>query len=107
MNIDCRWIEEKMEAFFCDQLGAQERDSFHLHVESCGQCRQRLEELTSIDPLIKQLFRHELVIATTPRRRRWSILVGAVATAATALIVMIALRKPPAPAPIVLTPVPP
>lgn len=108
MNIDCQWIEKNMEAFCCDRLASEEHGQARRHIASCALCRQKVDEINAIDPLIKQFFQHELRIARTPLQRRWSIVVGATAAAVAAVVLVIVLRAPHATiAPPVMNPVAP
>src|SRR5262249_12953001 len=99
MKIDCQWIENKLEAFFGEQLTAEESQQFSSHIESCSDCRQKLAELKSIDPLIKQVFQHEMAVSRAPRRVRWSALAGAAATAVAAVLAVVILLHRPQPVP--------
>jgi hypothetical protein len=94
MNIDCRWIQDNLEAFFCERLSAEENALALRHIESCQRCRQSVDELRSVDPLIKNLFQQELAVARAPRRVRWSVPVGAAATAVAAIIAVAVFRTP-------------
>lgn len=96
MKIDCQWIEQNMEAFFCERLSVEENTQVLRHLETCTGCRDAVAELRSVDPLIKQLFRRELAVARAPRRLRWSALVPAAAVTLAALVaIVVALGPPP------------
>ena len=99
MKIDCQWIENKLEAFFCEQLTAEEARQFSNHLESCAECRRKVAELKSIDPLIRRFFQHELAVARAPRRVRWSALAGVTATAVAAVFAFVILLHRPQPVP--------
>jgi len=88
MNIDCRWLEQNLEGFFCDRLSANEMDQLQLHVDNCSECQGTLREFQAVDPLIRQLFQHDLAVAQAPQRVRQSRLGMPVYAAATALIVL-------------------
>jgi len=61
----------------------------------CLPCRQKVEGLHRIDPLIKNLFQANLAIARMPRPRRSPALVGGVAAAAaTAVILAVVFLTP-------------
>ena len=102
MKNDCQWIETKLEGFFCEQLNAEENGLVLQHLESCRACRENVDALRSVDPLIKQLFQNELAIARAPRRLRWPALVGATAAAFASVIVVLVLRVPQPPAPVTM-----
>ena len=97
MKIDCQWIENKLEAFFGEQLTAEEGRQFSNHLENCTACRQKVAELKSIDPLLQRFFQHELAVARAPRRVRWSALAGVTATAVAAVFAFVILLRPPQP----------
>jgi hypothetical protein len=97
MNIDCQWIHNNLEAFFCERLTVEENSLALRHIESCETCRRAVDELRSVDPLIKQLFNNELMVARAPRRFRWSVPLGVAATGVAAIIAIVALRAPQQP----------
>ena len=88
MNVDCQWIEDNFESFFCDRLAAAEDHRFHAHLENCGDCNRRVTEFRAIEPMIKQVFRHDLAMARIPARRRSPVALGAFATAAVSLVLL-------------------
>jgi len=102
MKVDCQWIEENLEGVFCERLGAEEDRLARLHLDSCAACRLKVEELTKVDPVIKQIFRQNLAVARAPRVRRSPIWAGAFASALIAVIFVVVWRVPrartPAPA---------
>lgn len=100
MKNDCQWIETKLEGFFCENLSAEENRLVVQHLESCRACREEVDSVRSVDPLIKRLFQNDLAIARAPRRLRWSALVGATAAAVAAVIVVLVLRVPQPSAPV-------
>jgi hypothetical protein len=95
MKVDCQWIEENLEALSSDRLSPE--DDFHArtHLESCSHCREKLADLKMVDPLVKQLFRQNLAIARTPRRRRSPVLIGAFGTGLVAIILLIVISAMP------------
>ena len=109
MNVDCRWFEEHLEAYFCDQISREEDRLARSHIETCPNCRQQVGSLYAVDPLIKRLFRHDLALARAPRRSRAGRISGvAIGAAAVAIVVLaVMLRVPPPQAPVedVLQPV--
>ena len=90
MNIDCRWIEENLEAFFCERLAVEETHIAQNHVDNCVNCREKVAAIRSVDPLIQRFFQHEMAIARAPKRRRSPVLLGAFATSIAAVIVVVA-----------------
>ncbi len=101
MNVDCHWIEENLErlAFEDDRLAQG-------HLAVCAHCREQIESLRAIDPMVKQVFEYDLAIARSPKRRRSPVLIGAFGTAiAAALLLIVAQVRQPASTP--GTPAPP
>lgn len=95
MNVDCRWIEENLEAICCDRLNLEEDRLTRSHLENCTHCRAKFAELTSIDPIIQQIFRHDLAIARTPKVRRSPVLIGGFATAFALILAVLVWAIPP------------
>jgi hypothetical protein len=94
MNLDCRWFDNKLEPFLNESLPADEHRAAHVHLANCGACRQTVEGLRSIDPLIKRVFQQDLATARLPRRRRSAAVVGVFATATVSLVLLIVLLTP-------------
>ena len=100
--MDCQWVENHLEAIFCDNLGEQENRLARAHIESCAACRNEVQALMAIDPVIKKYFRAQLAQAVRAgdapargrTRYRWSLQVAAVALVAIVLVVL--LRTPQA-----------
>src|SRR5690349_3845898 len=95
MKVDCQWIEENLEALSFERLSPEDDYRARTHVDSCSHCREKLADLKIVDPLIKQLFRQNLAIARTPRKRRSPILVGAFGTGLAVIIVLIIISAMP------------
>jgi len=93
MNVDCQWIDSNLEAFFCDGLNADDNRRVRNHIASCDRCRDMVSELKAVDPLVKKLFQHELAHARSPQRRS-PVLIGSVAAAFAALILVIVMQVP-------------
>jgi hypothetical protein len=93
MNVDCQWIDSNLEAFFCDQLNSEESRRARNHIAGCDRCRDLVGELKAVDPLVKKLFHHELAHARSPQRRS-PVLIGSVAAAVAALILVIVMQVP-------------
>jgi hypothetical protein len=94
MNVDCQWLDQKLVAFFCDTLNPSDERIARSHIGSCSRCREAVEGLRAVDPLVKNLFRRQLVIAGTPPRRRSFALAGSLATATVAVLVLVILLLP-------------
>src|SRR5437763_1191149 len=94
MNVDCHWIEQKLEAFFCDALPAEQTRAAASHLTSCAHCRSRIEELRSVDPLVKRVFHENLAMARVPPRRRSSVTIGAFAASVVSIILLIVWAMP-------------
>ncbi len=97
MNVDCKWMDQRLEAFFCDTLDANENRVARTHVAQCSRCKETIEGIRSVDPLVATVFKQNLAIAGMPPRRRPLPLIGSVAAAAVAATVFIVLRLSPAP----------
>ncbi len=93
MNVDCQWIDSNLEAFFCDQLNSEENRRARNHIAGCDRCRDLVSELKAVDPLVKKLFHHELAHARSPQRRS-PVLIGSVAAAVAALILVVVMQVP-------------
>lgn len=100
--MDCQWVENHLEAIFCDNLAEDENRLARAHIESCAACRNEVQALMAIDPVIKTYFQTQLAQAVRAgdarargiRRFRWSLQAAAVAVAAIVLVVL--LRTPQA-----------
>jgi hypothetical protein len=90
MKIDCKWIENNLEALFSGTLGREDRDCAQRHIENCGACGQEIAALNSIDPLVKRYFQSELnrVRRASPRTLAKGRLI-AVSSAALVLVCFI------------------
>jgi len=107
MTVDCQWIENNLEALFCDSLNEEQTRLARAHIENCVACREETQTLNAIDPLIKQHFRRELAIARRPRavntRRVFGVSGATLALAAILLFAVMRaplvteLREPPLP----------
>src|SRR5262249_19098731 len=92
MNADCQWFEQHLEDLFCDRLQAEDERRARSHIETCPQCHTSVQQLESIDPLVRNLFRQNLAMARQPRRRRSPIVIGSVATAAAAFALLVGVN---------------
>lgn len=95
-KIDCQWIETNIEAYFCDRLSFEQKVVAQNHIQDCSGCREQVQGLNEVDPLVKQVFRYNLAVARTPRRaRHWAVIYGTpVAVFATLVIAVLALQSP-------------
>ncbi len=93
MNADCQWIDSNLEAFFCDGLNSDQDRRARNHIADCDRCRDMVAELRAVDPIVQKLFRHELARARSPQRRS-PVLIGSVAAAFAALILVIVIQVP-------------
>jgi hypothetical protein len=66
-SLNCEWIENNLEALFCDRLEPEQHRLVQAHLESCASCRREVEGLNAIDPLVKKHFQRELRMARQPR----------------------------------------
>ena len=100
-RIDCRWIEDNLEALFCDRLDHEQSRLARAHIDSCDACRREVQALNAIDPLVQKHFRRELAIAQQPRALSTGRVFGlsAAALALVAILAFIGLRPSPAPVP--------
>jgi hypothetical protein len=100
MNMDCKWVESNLEAIFCDTLGEEENRAAREHIENCAACRNEVQALMAIDPVIKKYFQTQLAqavrVGDAPargiRRFRWAFQIVAVAVVAVVLVFL--LRTP-------------
>ncbi|PYS50942.1 MAG: hypothetical protein DMG13_19780 [Acidobacteria bacterium] len=100
MTMDCQWLETKLEAFFTGELTTEEERRARGHIDACSNCRQEIQALHAIDPLIQNYFQYELRRALKPRSRtvagrpRRALGVGLAATALAGILLVFALRSP-------------
>jgi hypothetical protein len=96
MTVDCQWVENNLEALFCDSLNEEQTRLARAHIDNCVACREETQMLNAIDPVIKQHFRRELAIARRPRavntRRVFGVSGAALAVVA---ILLFAVTRPP------------
>ncbi|HET9220336.1 MAG TPA: zf-HC2 domain-containing protein [Terriglobia bacterium] len=60
---NCEWLNSKLEAYFCDDLADPELQRFQQHVETCADCRDEVESLTQIEPMMRGVLQHRLALA--------------------------------------------
>jgi hypothetical protein len=88
-NADCSWLNSKMEELFSDALPPAERDRANAHLAACPSCREEVESLRAIDPLIQKVLRYRTALAAAPAPRR--LHVGRALGTATAALCAVAL----------------
>src|SRR5258708_2811218 len=98
MTVDCQWIETNLEALSCDSLNGEESRLARGHIDTCSSCRNEVDAVRAIDPLIKKHFQRELAIARQPRVVHGARVFGlGTATAAlVAILLFVVLRAPQA-----------
>jgi hypothetical protein len=96
MNVDCKWVEKNLEVLFCDGPGTEDSRVARDHIESCVSCRNEVQALNAIDPLIKHYFQLQLETARQPRTidTRKVFGVGAAAVTLIAVLLFAVLRTP-------------
>lgn len=102
---NCEWLNSKLESYYCDALGEQELQRFKTHLASCADCRQEVESLNSIDPMVRRVMQHRLAIAQMAVRGngrpgivKFALAAGTLAAALLLLLVGLRfLQQPPAP----------
>ena len=95
-SLSCEWIENNLEALFCDRLGAEQDRLAQAHIEICASCRREVEALNAIDPLVRQHFQRELRMARQPRSVHAGRVfgLGAAGVALVAILAFVGLRAP-------------
>jgi hypothetical protein len=95
-SLDCKWIEDHLEALFCDRLEPEQDRLAREHIKNCASCRREMEALNAIDPLVKRHFHRELALAQRPRGTHTGRVVGlsAAALAFLATLLFVVLRAP-------------
>ena len=63
MKVDCQWFNSNLEAFFCDGLDAGNLQLATEHLKTCPNCRNEVQALRDVDPLVKQLLEFRLAKA--------------------------------------------
>jgi hypothetical protein len=113
MTTNCQWCESKLEAYFSEDLGAEDRGLFQAHLASCEACSHQVKELREIDPLVQQVLHRRLAVARTagqwntrPRVWRAALAGSGIALAAVLGLGILALR-PEAPEPFTAKNTPP
>jgi hypothetical protein len=93
MNLNCEWITANLEGYFSDRLRAEEKQIFHAHIQGCSNCREELQQLNDIDPLIRSYFKHELAAAHIPIQRRSWLIPASAAAAFASLFFLLPMLK--------------
>jgi hypothetical protein len=95
-HMDCRWIEDNLEALFCDRLDPQQSQQAQAHIEGCSACRREVQAFNAIDPVIKNYFQGELKRARQPRRVHAGRLFGlSAATLSLATVILFLVLRVP------------
>ncbi len=99
MTVDCRWVENNLEALLCDRLSEEDSRQARAHIETCVPCRRQTQALNAIDPLIRGHFRRQLAIARTPRvvHKGRALGLSGAAAALVVLLLAVLVRAPYAP----------
>ncbi len=63
MTTNCQWCQSKIEAYFCDDLSAEEFGLFQAHLASCPTCHREVQELADIDPMMQKVLQRRLAQA--------------------------------------------
>jgi hypothetical protein len=95
-SLNCRWIENNLEALFCDRLEPEQNRLARAHIESCASCRHEVEALNAVDPLVRKHFQSELRTAQQPRVVHTGRVLGlsAAGLALVAILSFVALQAP-------------
>jgi hypothetical protein len=90
---DCQWVENNLEAIFCETLTPELNQRARQHINGCASCRQEVEALTAVDSLVRRNFRRDLQTAQSPRVMNRTRVLGlssaALATVAVLLFVVV------------------
>src|SRR5262249_33932438 len=108
MNVDCQWVGKNLEALFCDGLSESEERLARTHIKNCTSCKNEVQALNAIDPVIKSYFRRELDVARRPRLIHKGRIFGVSSAAATvcAILLLLLIRTPQPTASVPAVPVP-
>ena len=95
-SINCQWIENNLEALYCDKLDQEQVRLARAHIENCQSCSREVQALNAIDPLVKRHFKRELQIAQQRRTLRAGRLFGlsAATLALVAILFFVVLGTP-------------
>ena len=113
---NCEWTNSKIEAYFTDELTAEDWQRFQTHQAGCAECRQQIESLKHMDTLVRGVLQRRIAIArlasqTNTRPRVVRIMLAGMGVAVAALLLVTALpflqQQPPAPPITTNVPAPP
>src|SRR5258705_13758707 len=108
MKVDCRWVNARLENYFCDRLDAEQVRLTLEHLQSCENCNREVQSLRNVDGLVQQLFRYRMSVAKSQHvSRRRIALPLSLAGAGVALASFLGLAlwtRPEVPAPPVAVP---
>jgi len=99
MKVDCQWFNANLEAFFCDSLDVQKSQLASEHLKTCLSCRNEVQSLREVDPLIRQLLKYRMTkVGAAARAPKRSFgfrlgLAGAAAALLGILILAVFLRR--------------
>jgi hypothetical protein len=95
-SINCQWLENNLEALYCDRLDPEQVRLARTHIESCASCSREVQALNAIDPLVKNHFQSELQVARQRRTLRAGRVFGlsAATLALVAVLLFVVLGTP-------------
>lgn len=95
-SLNCQWIENNLEALFCDRLEPEQEQRARQHIESCSNCRREVQALSAIDPLVKRHFQNQMRAAQRPRAISTGRVFGLGTAVASliAIVLFVVLRAP-------------
>jgi hypothetical protein len=95
-SINCQWLENNLEALYCDRLDPEQVRLARTHIESCVSCSREVQALNAIDPLVKNHFQSELQVARQRRTLRAGRVFGlsAATLALVAVLLFVVLGTP-------------
>jgi hypothetical protein len=95
-SINCQWIENNLEALYCERLDPEQVGLARAHIESCESCSREVQALSAIDPLVKNHFHRELQVARQRRTLRAGRVFGlsAATLALVAVLLFVVLGTP-------------
>lgn len=95
-SVDCQWIENNLEALFCERLEQEQERRARQHIEACEACRREVQAFNAIDPLVRRHFQTQMRAAQQRRAVSTGRVVGFSAAAASlvAVLLFVILRAP-------------
>ncbi len=99
MTTNCQWCQSRLEAYFAEELSPQDQELFQAHLHSCIECTRAVQDLRSLDPMVRQVLQRRLAQARSagrwnsrPRVLRLTLAGSAIALAAVLGIALLPLR---------------